>query len=81
MTLSKKVGGGQNEITLLSVSEIMYQKCHYFSREGGGPKRNYFALLLCHFVTIGQGRVGDKANLENVTRYEVFFFEASLIST
>ena len=52
----------------------MYQKCHYFSREGGGPKRNYFALLLCHFVTIGQGRVGDKANLENITRYEVFFF-------
>ena len=32
-------------------------------------------MSLCHFVTIGLGGGGVKANLDNVTKYEVFFFE------
>ena len=36
-------------------------------------------LSLCHFVTIGLGGVGVKANLDNVTKYEVFFLKAFLM--
>ena len=35
-------------------------------------------MSLCHFVTIGLGGGGARANLDNVTKYEVFFFKASL---
>ena len=48
-------------------------KCHYFPRGGRGLERT--TLSLCHFVTIGLGGVGVKANLDNVTKYEDFFFE------
>ena len=51
-------------------------KCHYFTRGGRGLERT--TLSLCHFVTIGLEGVGVKANLDNVTKYEVFF-KASLI--
>ena len=47
-------------------------KCHYFTRGGRGLERT--TLSLCHFVTIGLGGGGVKANLDNVTKYEVFFF-------
>ena len=47
--------------------------CHYFSREGGGLGGT--TLSLWHFVTISLGRVGVKAIMDNVTKYEVFFFE------
>ena len=47
-------------------------KCHYFPRRGRGLERT--TLSLCHFVTIGLGGVGVKANLDNVTKYKDFFF-------
>ena len=50
--------------------------CHYFSREGGYPRRT--TLSLCHIVTIGLGRVGVRGNMDNVTKYDVFFLKASL---
>ena len=46
-------------------------KCHYFPRGGRGLEVT--TLSLCHFVTIGLGGVGVKANLDNVTKYEGFF--------
>ena len=48
-------------------------KCHYFPRGGRGLEVT--TLSLCHFVTIGLGGVGVKANLDNVTNYTGFFFE------
>ena len=51
-------------------------KCHYFPRGGRGLEVT--TLSLCHFVTIGLGGVGVKANLDNVTKYEDFFLKASL---
>ena len=47
--------------------------CHYFSKEGGGLRGT--TLSLWHFVTISLGRVGVKAIMDNVTKYDVFFFE------
>ena len=41
---------------------------------GGGRGLERTTLSLCHFVTIGLGGGGVKANLDNVTKYEVFFF-------
>ena len=53
-------------------------KCHYFPRGGRGLESTTLSLL-CRFVTIGLEGVGVKANLDNVTKYEVFFFlKASL---
>ena len=46
-------------------------KCHYLPRGGRGLERTTFSL--CHSVTIGLGGGGVKANLDNVTKYEVFF--------
>ena len=48
-------------------------KCHYFPRGGRVLERT--TLSLCRFVTIGLGGVGVKAMLDNVTKYEVVFFE------
>ena len=50
--------------------------CHYFSREGGGLGGT--TLSLWHYVTISLGRVGVKAIMDNVTKYDVFFLKASL---
>ena len=56
----------------LSQDHLLGLGCHYFSREGGGLGGT--TLSLWHFVTIFLGRVGVKAIMDNVTKYEVFFF-------
>ena len=60
----------------LSQDHLLGLGCHYFSREGGGFGGT--TLSLWHFVTIGLGRVGVKAIMDNVTKYDVFFLKASL---
>ena len=57
----------------LSQVHLLRLGCHYFSREGGGLGGT--TLSLWHFVTISLGRVGVKAIMDNVTKYDVFFFE------
>ena len=57
----------------LSQDHLLGLGCHYFSREGGGL--GVTTLSLWHFVTIFLGRVGVKVIMDNVTKYEVFFFE------
>lgn len=52
---------------MLLKGHLLVQKCHCFSRKGGGQ-----------FVTICLGRVGVKANLDNVTKYEVLFWSCLL---
>ena len=47
-------------------------------RGGGGPEKNTSSLL--KNVTASLGEVGVKVNLENVTKYEVFFLKASLMT-
>ena len=55
----------------LSQVHLLRLECHYFSREGGGLGGT--TLSLWHFVTISLGRVGVKAIMDNVTKYDVFF--------
>ena len=85
MTLPKRGGWGQNEITIFGALEIITSfegmgclesppfglEMSLFLQGSRGLERT--TLSLCPFVTIGLGGVGVKAILDNVTKYEFFF--------
>ena len=55
---------------------LSHRICHSFLKEGGGPGKTTLSLL--KDVTIRLRREGVQGKRDNVTLYDVFFFDGAL---